>query len=216
MIKAAVFDFDGTLANTLPDLLTSINEMRAHFGHPPITEEMLLRAVNYSTSEYVRRALPEDFDAARFDEATEAYFAAYAKHYLEKTVPYAGLVEMLTRLRSEGVKLAVMTNKDNDFANRLVAKLFPSIFDAVWGTVDGIPVKPDPTRAFMIARDFSLSPEDIAFIGDSDVDMLTANNAGMVPVAVSWGYREKDILQQNGAKFIVDDADALYATLSLL
>lgn len=216
MIKAAILDFDGTLANTMPDLVTSINSMRAHFGYAPVTEKEVLRSVNYATPRYLQLSLPEDFDESRLPEATEAYFAYYQHHYLDKTKPYPGLPEVLLRLRREGVKLAVMSNKDNHHLREMTAALFPDLFDSVWGTVEDVPVKPNPARAFMIAEEFGLSPEEIAFIGDSDLDMKTAVNAGMIPVAASWGYREVKILRDAGAAYIADDANALYTILSSL
>lgn len=216
MIKAAIFDFDGTLANTLPDLCTSLNLMRAHFGYEPITEKEVLYAVNNATPRYVRLCLPDDFDELRMDEAIEAYFAAYAKYYLDKTVPYDGVADLLARLRADGIRLAVMSNKDDEHVKEMTETLFPGAFDAAWGTVDGVPVKPDPARAFMIAEDFGVKPEEVAFIGDSDVDMMTAGNAGMLPIGVSWGYRSADILKKAGASYISDDAENLYKIIKSL
>lgn len=210
MIKAAIFDFDGTLANTLPDLCASLNWMRAHFGYGPIAEVDVLRAVNNATARFLRMCLPEDFDEARMDEAIEAYFAAYAKHYLDKTAPYAGLSDLLARLRADGFRLAVMSNKDDEHVKEMTETLFPGLFDAVWGTVEGIPVKPDPARALLIAEDFGFKTDEVAFIGDSDVDMTTAKRAGMLPVGVSWGYRSADVLREAGAACVAEDADDLY------
>lgn len=210
MIKAAIFDFDGTLANTLPDLCTSLNLMRAHFGYEPITEKKVLHAVNNATVRFIRLCLPDDFDKARMDEAVETYFAAYAKYYLDKTAPYEGVAGLLARLRADGIRLAVMSNKDNEHVGEMTEALFPGAFDAIWGTVEGVPVKPDPARAFMIAQDFGVKPEEVAFVGDSDVDMMTAKNAGMLPVGVSWGYRSEEVLQNAGAAYVAGDAEELY------
>ena len=214
MIKAAIFDFDGTLANTLPDLCSSINRMRAHFGYEPVTVDDVLRAVNNATPRFIRLSLPEDFDESHMDEATEAYFASYDVHYLDETVPYDGVPEMIAKLKKEGVRLAVMSNKDNTHLREMVEKLFPGLFDTVWGTVEGVPVKPDPARAFLIAEEFGMKPEEFAFIGDSDVDMMTAKNAGMLPVGVSWGYRSAAILSESGAEALANNTDALYDILA--
>ncbi len=216
MIKAAIFDFDGTLANTLPDLCTSLNLMRAHFGYQPITDKDVLRAVNNATVRFIRMCLPDNFDDARMDEAVEAYFAAYAKYYLDKTAPYEGVAELLARLRANGIGLAVMSNKDNEHVGEMTEALFPGAFDAIWGTVEGVPVKPDPARAFMIAEEFSVKPEEVAFVGDSDVDVITAKNAGMLPIGVSWGYRSAEILKKAGAAYVADDTEELYKIIKSL
>ena len=130
MIKAAIFDFDGTLANTMPDLVTSLNRMRAHFGYAPITEREVLRAVNNATPKYVRLCLPEDFDESRMGEALDAYYAAYAEHYLDKTAPYPGVPALLAKLREDGILLAVMSNKDDRNVKEMTEALFPGAFDA--------------------------------------------------------------------------------------
>lgn len=213
MIKAAIFDFDGTLANTLPDLCSSLNRMRAHFGFAPITVEDVLKAVNHATRRYVRLSLPEEFDESRMDEAMEVYFASYAVHYLDETVPYDGMAETVSKLKEQGVRVAVMSNKDNKHLREMVEKLFPNLFETVWGTVEGVPVKPDPARAFLIADELGVKPEEFAFIGDSDVDMKTANNAGMAAIGVSWGYRDPQILRENGACKVAENADDLYQIL---
>lgn len=216
MIKAAVFDLDGTLANTMPDLVITLNIMRAHFGYAPITEKEVLRAVNNATPRYVRLCLPDDFDESRIEEALTVYFAAYEEHYLDKTKPYDGISSMLTRLRDDGVRLSVMSNKDDGHVKKMAATLFPGLFDSAWGTVAGVPVKPDPARAFLIAEEFGFAPSEIAFIGDSDVDMITATHAGMIPVGVSWGYRDCETLRNNGALHLASNADDLYQILKSL
>lgn len=213
MIKAAIFDFDGTLANTMPDLATSLNRMRAHFGYAPITEREVLRAVNNATPKYVRLCLPEDFDESRMGEAMDAYYAAYAEHYLDKTAPYPGVSALLAKLRADGILLAVMSNKDDRNVKEMTEALFPGAFDAAWGTVADVPAKPNPARAFLIAEDFGVRPEDVAFIGDSDFDMITAGNAGMVPVGVTWGYRDAKTLISGGAAYLAENADDLYHTI---
>lgn len=216
MIKAAIFDFDGTLANTMPDLVTSLNQMRAHFGYAPITETDVLRAVNNATPKYVRLCLPDDFDESCMQEAMDAYFAAYAVYHLDRTAPYAGIPNLLTKLKSDGIRLAVMSNKDDGHVKEMTEALFPGMFDSAWGTVEGIPVKPNPARAFLIAKEFGVKPDETVFIGDSDFDMITAVNAGMIPVGVSWGYRDSETLAKGGAAYIADDTDKLYDIIKSL
>ena len=210
MIKAAIFDFDGTLANTMPDLVITLNSMRAHFGYAPITEREVLRAVNNATPQFVRLCLPEDFDESRMEEAMSTYYAAYAIHYLDETAPYPGIADLLAKLRGDGVRLAVMSNKDDRHIKKMTQTLFPEAFDQMWGTVAGVPVKPNPARAFMIAEDFGVRPDEVAFVGDSDFDMITAVNAGMIPIGVTWGYRDAETLKSGGAAYLANSANALY------
>ena len=208
MIKAAIFDFDGTLANTLPDWHTSVNLMRACLGYEPITEKEVLDAV-YNAG-FIRLCLPDDFDEVRMNEATEAYFSAYAEHYFDKTTAYDGIAELLAKLRALGIKLAVLSNKEHEHVGEMTEALFPGAFDAIWGAVKEVPMKPNPARAFMIVENFDVKPEETTLIGDADVDMMTAKNAGMLPIGVSWGYRGEDVLKKAGAAYVAGDAEDLY------
>ena len=214
MIKAAILDFDGTLANTLPDLKITLNLTREAYGLSSVTEEDILVHVNNHMPVYIRRMIPELGDEALWDEALEKYYALYDDHYLSETVPYPGIPEMLMKLKEQGVKLAVMSNKNHSHIIKMVDALFPDTFDSVWGTIPEVPAKPNPARAYLIAEEFGMDISEIAFIGDSDVDMLTACNAGAVPVGVAWGYRTADVLRENGAVYTPADAKELYDVLA--
>ena len=216
MIKAAILDFDGTLANTLPDLKITLNLTREAYGLAPVTEEDILVHVNNHMPVYIRRMIPELGDEALWDEALEKYYAFYDDHYLAETVPYPGIPEMLMKLKEQGVKLAVMSNKNHSHILKMVNALFPNMFDSVWGTIPEVPAKPNPARAYLIAEEFGMDISEIAFIGDSDVDMLTACNAGAVPVGVAWGYRPADVLRESGAVHTPADSSELYDVLASL
>ncbi|MBR7162179.1 MAG: HAD family hydrolase [Clostridia bacterium] len=216
MIKAAILDFDGTLANTLPDLKITLNLTREAYGLPPVTEEDILVHVNNHMPVYIRRMIPELGDETLWDEALEKYYAFYDDHYLAETVPYPGVPEMLAKLKAQGMKLAVMSNKNHSHIVKMVDELFPDTFDSVWGTIPEVPAKPNPARAYLIAEEFGLDISEIAFIGDSDVDMITACNAGAVPVGVAWGYRPADVLRENGAAYTPENAEELYRVLTSL
>ena len=216
MIKVAIFDFDGTLANTLPDLKITINLTRESYVLPPVTEADVLFHVNNHIPAYIRLMIPELADEKLWDEAEQRYYAFYDDHYLAETVPYDGIPEILAKLKADGVKLAVMSNKNHSHILKMVAALFPDTFDSVWGTIPEVPAKPNPARAFLIAEEFGADIGDIAFIGDSDVDMITACNAKAIPVGVAWGYRPADCLRENGAKYTPENADELYEMLKSL
>ena len=216
LIKAAIFDFDGTLANTLPDLKITLNLTRETYGLPPVTEDDILVHVNNHMPVYIRRMIPELGDEALWDEALQRYYVLYDDHYLSETVPYAGIPELLMKLKAQGVKLAVMSNKNHSHILKMVDALFPDTFDSVWGTIPEVPAKPNPARAYMIADELGVDVSEIAFIGDSDVDMLTACNAKTIPVGVAWGYRPADVLRENGAVYTPADSDELYDVLASL
>ena len=162
---------------------------------------------------YIRKMISELNNEALWDEALEKYYAFYDDHYLSETVPYPGIPEILAKLRADGVKLAVMSNKNHSHILKMVDALFPNTFDSVWGTIPEVPAKPNPARAFLIAQELGIDISEIAFIGDSDVDMITACNAKAIPVGVAWGYRSPEILRENGAVYTPEDAEALYNVL---
>ncbi len=213
MVKVAIFDFDGTLANTLPDLKITINLTRERYDLPPVTEEDVLRHVNNHIPRYIELMLPELGDPEKWKEAEQTYYAIYDHNYLNETVPYEGIPEILAKLKADGIKLAVMSNKNHEHVSRMVEALFPGVFDSVWGTIPEVPAKPNPARAYLIAEELGAEMSEIAFIGDSDVDMITAVNAKTVPVGVSWGYRPAECLKDNGAVYTPVDAMDLYHTI---
>ncbi len=216
MVKAVLFDLDGTLANTLPDLKITINLTREHYGLSSKTEADVLLHVNNHMERYIRLMIPELGTDEKWAEALQVYYGFYDEHYLSETVPYPGIPEVLAKLKADGIKLAVMSNKNHTHVSRIIEALFPNVFDAVWGVTPDVPAKPNPARAFLIAEGFGVTMDEIAFIGDSDVDMQTAVNAKTTPIGVSWGYRPPDCLRENGAAYTPVDADELYRTIKAL
>ena len=207
MIKAAIFDLDGTLCYTINDLRTAMNAMLAEFGFPLRTVEGILAAINFGAHEFVRRSLPEEAqgDPELVERCYACYVGHYDKHYLDTTYAYPGIPELIAGLREDGLKLAVLSNKGDSHTKALISKLFPAgSFDVVLGGTDRFPTKPDPTSALWIARELGAEPDEVLYVGDSDVDMKTADNAGFFACGVSWGYRAPDVLAANGARRIVE------------
>ena len=210
MIKAVIFDLDGTLAYTLPDLTEGMNRARARYGLPPVTRKHLLSFINGTTDQFIRNSFPEGQSDEYYSKAKEIYLNEYSQCYLHNTTAYDGMAELLADLRADGLPLAVFTNKDNDHANDIVKKLYGGeIFEEILGT-GRFPGKPSPEGALYLAEKYGVSPSECAFVGDSDVDMKKAKNAGMVAVGVTWGYREKEILKEAGADFIADKPSVVY------
>lgn len=207
MIKAVIFDLDGTLADTMPDLQSAMNGMLTRLGYRTRTRAELIKAINNGAREFVRRSLPRDVQNVDFilQSAIETYEDEYSKCYAEKTAPYANIEALLMDLKSMGIKISVLSNKQDMFVKDIIAKLFDKkIFSCIQGQ-DKLPIKPNPTSALAIAKSMGVKPSRCLFIGDSDVDIQTAKNAGMRSVGVSWGYREREVLEEAGADFIAKE-----------
>ncbi len=209
IFKAAIFDLDGTLAFTLPDLQKAMNHMLTLYGYPTKTREQLKAYLSCGVWDFVKFSLPTDKqeDEAHIEECLACYTAYYEAHFLDETVLYPGLPELLPKMKEAGIHLAVNTNKRQSHACSILEKLAPDIFPVIKG--DGpYPPKPNPTGALEIASGYGLDPADICYIGDSNFDMETAKNAGMFPIGVDWGYCP-ELLEGAGAGTIVSTADQL-------
>jgi len=211
LIKALIFDLAGTIADTLPDLMSSMNAALSDCGFPTRTKEEILLAIGKGAKEFVCASLPPEHQ--NNPETNEKCLALYKKHYneqyLNNTVPFKGIPELLKRLNEEGYLISVLSNKPDEKTVSIVTKLFPDIkFFSIRGQTD-LPTKPDPTVPIMMAKQMVINPADIAFVGDSDIDMQTGVNSGMTAIGVTWGYRPKQLLIDCGADFIADTPDEI-------
>jgi phosphoglycolate phosphatase len=178
------------------------------------TKEEILAAISFGRREFVERILPEGTDECIIREALAEYTQYYGAHFMDTTQPYDGIIELLQTLHQMGYRTAVVTNKAHPNAVEMVSHVFPAeLVDGVWG-LDRLPPKPNPSIALAAAQTLGVAPEECFFIGDSELDILTAQNAGMTPVGVSWGYRSVEILQDAGATLIAHSAKELEAILT--
>lgn len=201
--KAAIFDMDGTLVDTLADLHQSVNEMLAHYSLPLRTIDEVQQFVGNGARKLMIRSLPADCDFV--NEALAYYDGCYARNCTNKVKPYAGIMDLLATLEAKKIPLGVCTNKQHFAAVAIADKtLAPIKFCAVSGDEVGQPRKPDPTRALAIAKKISVAAEDVAYFGDTAVDIQTAINAGFLPVGVTWGFRPRSELVDSGAQIIID------------
>ena len=202
MYQAVMFDLDGTLTNTLKDIADSMERVLYRFGLPGHTEEEYRFMVGNGARTLARRAVG---DSAELEEQVlEAYMSEYGQHKLDTTRPYPGIPELLRALTDSGLRLCVLSNKPHRDAVGVVNSFFPDVrFAAVQGQIPGIPAKPDPTGAKQIAAKLGIAPQDFLYLGDSYVDMECALKAGMTPVGVLWGFREKEELLTAGAKHLI-------------
>ena len=215
-LRAALFDLDGTLLDSLHDIGAAMNHALTTYGLPPHP----LPAYRYFVGEGVRtlvaRALPEGH-AHALESVLYTFRAFYSEHMLDHTRPFPGILPMLARLASEGVKLAVLSNKPDAATRRLVTALLSDVrFEAVYGERTGVPRKPDPTSALGVAAELGVDPSGCAFIGDTGVDMVTARAAGMYGVGVTWGFRDVEELQAHEARVIAGSAEELLQHLLAL
>lgn len=204
MIKAVLFDLDGTLADSLIDLADGVNRAIASKGFPTHEVEAFKYFVGDGIPKMIERALPEENrDDETVNEIKNIFLPYYAIHYADNTYAYEGMPELVNNLKSQGFIVAVVTNKEQNMANEVVTSLYGNVFDLIFGKRDGIPAKPDPTAALMAMEELGVKPEECVFIGDSGMDVATAVNSGAVPVGELWGFRKEDELLANGAKYII-------------
>ena len=211
MVKAAIFDLDGTVANTLADLTTAINATRRHYGLDEVDVDFILKFVNGDTESFILSCVP-GISGADVEKGVNVYKEAYSKCYIEKTRPYEGMTDALDELKKSGIRLAIFSNKSDEYVRMIAKALFDGVFDITLGS--GVfASKPAPDGALDILRRLGVSPDEAVFIGDSDVDINTAANAGIKAIGVSWGYRGRTFLEKLGGCIVVDTPEEMVGTI---
>lgn len=212
--KAVVFDLDGTLLNTLEDLRDIVNHTMREYGYPERKLDEVRAAVGNGVGKLLELSLPEGRNTPGFDEILLNMRAYYDVHGGERTHPYDGVCEVIERFQSNGLKVAVVSNKIHSASVALCKKYFPTV-DTVCGEreAEGIRRKPAPDSVFAAARDMGVDVCDCIYVGDSEVDIETAHNAGIKCVSVLWGYRDRAYLESVGADVFASDTDELYNTV---
>ena len=208
MIRAALFDLDGTLNNTLDDIGDAMNWALEKNGLPtwPIADYRYM--VGNGAKVLAQRAVGSRADLAA--QVHRDYQGRYETHSLVKTQPYPGIPELLRGLTERGIALCVLSNKPDADTRNGIHHFFPNTdFAVVRGQLEGVPLKPDPTAALDIAGQLGIQPGDFVYLGDTSVDMTCARNAGMVPVGVRWGFRDEQELRESGAALILSRPEEL-------
>lgn len=203
----AIFDLDGTLLNSLEDLAAAGNHLCAAHGWPTFPVDRYRYKVGNGQLKLVERLIPAEFfgDGTVFDRALTEFRAYYDAHKEDRTAPYAGIPEMLDALADAGVTLAVLSNKDHAAAVPLVNRYFGSDrFALVQGRVDAYPPKPAAPITLHVLEQLGANPKRTLYVGDSNVDVRCGHNAGLRVAGVSWGFRGRAELEDEGADFIVD------------
>ena len=204
MIKAVLFDLDGTLANSLKDLADATNYALAAEDFPLRQTEEFKMFVGDGIPKMLERALPDGYkNVETVNKVKENFLKYYSVHYADSTSSYDGVDELLAKLKEMGMIIAVVTNKAQEMADKVITKLYGNTFKAVFGKREGVPAKPDPTLALIAMEELGVKPSECVFLGDSGMDVATAVNSGALPVGELWGFREEAELLENGAKYII-------------
>ena len=207
--KAFVFDLDGTLLDTLPDLVVLTNEIMTRCGCPTHTRDEVLSYVGNGATALFQRALPTDAPEALLDQALKLWHDLYDVYGHAQTAPYPSMPETLAQLKARGLRLGVLSNKFDAAARSVVEEHFPGVFDLVRGEGPDVPRKPNPKGLLDMLRDLDVAPEQTAFVGDSLPDMQTAVAAGAFPIGATWGYQSIKALMDGGAAVLVDTPSEL-------
>ena len=212
--KGIIFDLDGTLVNSLEDISDAMNKVLQGLNFPTHTYDTYQYFIGSGLRNLVSKALPATNNS---DKQIEICFECMINEYREictlKTKPYDGIVELLENLTSQNIKMAVFSNKADELTKKIASEIFPNHFDQAVGLSTEALKKPNPFEALEIGKKWNLKPEEILFVGDSDIDMQTAVNANMFPVGVTWGYRTEEELKNSGAKLVVNTASELIEIL---
>lgn len=210
MYNFVIFDLDGTLLNTLDDLADAGNYALKAMGFPAHETEKYKYFVGNGIPKLIERIVPAGCSEEDMEKVHLVFSDYYGKHSLDKTRPYDKIAETLIKLKQLGIKTGVASNKDHDFSVSLVKNYFRDSIDIVCGRKDGHPKKPDPYLVNLILERFNADKTQSLYVGDSNVDMETAKNAGLDSCGVLWGFRTKEELVQSGARYTVGSADELF------
>lgn len=203
--KLAIFDLDGTVLNTIGGLTHAVNAALAMNGLPERSRDEVQAMVGNGTRKLIERALGENADPALIAKVYSDYQQYYADNCSYDTFPYDGVPEMLRALNDAGVKCAVVTNKPDLPARKLIEEHFGTLIAVTHGNVPDVPVKPDPTFVLKTMEELGASCDQTVYIGDSDVDIRTAEASRTDCISVDWGFRTREFLVENGARIIFSD-----------
>lgn len=212
--ELAVFDLDGTALDTLTDLDNSLNFALGEFSMPSRTLDETRAFVGNGIHRLIERGVPAGTSPETVAEVEKVFNAHYAVHCADNTKPYGGICELLQKLRTAGIKTAVVSNKGDYAVQTLCKKYFDGLFDICVGARENVRKKPYPDSVNEVIKTLNADRAKTVYIGDSEVDIATAVNANVPCISVSWGFRDVPCLIENGATDIVSNADALFEKLT--
>ncbi|MGN0361325.1 MAG: HAD family hydrolase [Bilifractor sp.] len=208
MIKACIFDLDGTLTKTQESIARPVNMTLQYFGLPAMPVENYNYYAGDGLDNALKRALKDagDPELKHYEEGRPLCRKWFVENSLYKVKPYPHILEMIRELKKRGIRLAVFSNKMHQGAIDVVQTIFgQGTFDHIQGQTDTVPIKPNPQGVYEILREFHLTREEVLYFGDTNTDMRTGHNAGVYTVGVTWGFRPRKELEEYKADWIVDD-----------
>ena len=212
-INTVIFDMDGTVLNTLDDLTDAVNHVFSEFGLPARNKEDYRKFFGNGIGYAMRCAAPDGTDDALFDKMIPVFRDHYNKHCLDKTAPYEGILDLMKALYDKGYKLAIVSNKIDSAVKELNERFFSEYVTVAIGEKPGIKRKPAADTVFAALDELGSSRDEAIYIGDSEVDLQTAQNAGLPCIAVLWGFRDRDFLVKNGAVTFAESPEDVPAVL---
>jgi len=204
MFKNYIFDLDGTLLDTLVDITNAINYAMEKMGYPIHTKDEVRGYIGDGKKVMIMRAVPKNADEEAMEKVNQLYTEYYRAHLSDFTMPYDGIIDVLDELKSRGCTLAVVSNKTDINAKNVVKTFFGDRFDMVVGKMDCFPTKPAPDSVFYAMETLGIDKESTVYVGDSDVDVMTAHNAGLPCISVTWGNCDRSELLSTETDYIAD------------
>ena len=213
MIKLCIFDLDGTVLNTLETIAYYVNSELEKNSIEPIELNDFRYIVGKGAKNLIETSLKfrKAYSEESFDKIYPSYMDEYKKNATYKTVPYDGIIELLNNLKNKGIKIAIVSNKPDIQAKLVINEIIgENVFDNITGQLEGYPTKPDPTLVFRTLEMFGVKKDECIYIGDTSTDMKTGKNADLFSVGVTWGFRDREELEENGADLIIDKPSELF------
>lgn len=204
---AVIFDLDGTLTDTLGDLRNSVNFALRQFGFPERTLDEIRSFVGNGVRKLIYLSVPENTSEEVSEKCLDVFKEYYKNNSLVETKPYDGIIPMIEILKNQGIRTAVVTNKMHEAAKEIAEIFFGDLIDITLGQIDGVAQKPEPDGIYHVLEKLGVSKEKSVYVGDSEVDCITAKNADIPCIGVTWGFRDESVLVENGADFIADTPD---------
>lgn len=212
-ITTVIFDLDGTLLDTLEDLKNAVNHALSNCGMPERTLSEIRQFVGNGVRNLMIRAVPQGEDNPVFEHAFEVFKAYYGEHCNDATRAYDGIPELLQELKNGGYAMAIVSNKIDSAVQDLNNRYFSQV-DVAVGDRENLRRKPEPDSVFLALEELGRTREEAVYVGDSDVDLATAQNAGLPCISVLWGFRDREFLEEHGAKVFVEKPMEIMGILS--
>ena len=208
-----IFDLDGTLLDTLQDLANAVNHAMREMKYPERTVDEVRRFIGNGIRMLIKRASPQGISDKDYEKTLAIFTAYYLEHIADFTKPYDGIAEVIKTLKSKGCKVAVVSNKADEAAKKVVKDYFGDIFDMVVGKMDRFPSKPEPDSVLYVIETLGSDKDKCIYSGDSEVDVVTARNSRLPCIGVSWGFRDRKLLEDGGADYIADRAEDILSIM---